>query len=299
MNVLYKLPEYEQHPVAIALMPGGMDDMEFAAFCGDVAQRGFVGGPITIYEGKVLDGWHRYRAAKKTSTAPTFKTYEGTDPAGYVASCNVLRRRLGSLQKALVAARLHSDYGITQREACAKLSTSNEVLSLVIKALSSKNTKLIKRIENDADFSRGMLKEELSDAGLLRQAADKVTAPTGPNSVFNQVSEQDEVASLLGDTDGIGEGLTADKKKRTRANKTEAQKLADEYQALSETEKVSFLTIIWPSASKLAPKTAPVKAKDPTEAWLKIEKQAASAKAKKDAKQVVRKAARSAKEATK
>jgi hypothetical protein len=303
MTEVYKLPEYEQHPIAIQLMPGGMDDMEFNAFCADVSQRGFVGGPITIYEGKVLDGWHRYRAAKKTGTAPQFKTYDGKDPAGYVAASNVLRRKLGSLQKALVAARLHKDHGTTQREACAKLSTSNEVLALVLKALDSKNSKLIKRIESDADFTRGMLKEELADAGLLRAKAKEDERPKGPNSVFHiakdgtrrEVEQPDpDVDDLLGDTDGssepgTGTGLTSDKNKRTRAKKTEAQKLGEEYQALGEADKISFLTIIYPTAIKLIEKHKIAQAvgrvpMDAGEAWTKILKDQEAKKAAKKAK---------------
>jgi hypothetical protein len=297
MTELYKLPEYEQHPIAVQLMPGGMDDMEFAAFCGDVTQRGFVGGPITIFEGKVLDGWHRYRAAKRTSTPPQFKTYEGNDPAGYVAASNVLRRRLGSLQKALVAARLHRDHKLTQREACAKLSTSNEVLALVLKAMDSKNSKLIKRIEADADFTRGMLKEELSDAGLLRAGAKQDDKPTGPNSVFNQVpdtdgsSEDEEVEDLLGASKepGTGTGLTTEKNKRTRASKTEAQRMAEEYQALGEADKISFLTIIYPTAGKLIEKhkiaqaVGRVAPDDATAAWLKTQASTKKPRAKKAA----------------
>jgi hypothetical protein len=307
MTETYKLPEYEQHPIAIHLMPGGMDDMEFNAFCGDVAQRGFVGGPITLYEGKVLDGWHRYRAAKKTSTAPTFKTYEGNDPAGYVAASNVLRRKLGSLQKALVAARLHRDHGCSQREACSRLSTSNEVLSLVLKAMDSKNTKLIKRIESDAEFTRGMLKEELQDAGLLRAKPQEDEKPKGPNSVFHiakdgtrtEVPPKDTVEDILGDTDGIseepepgtGSELSKNKRKTTRASKTEAQKLSEEYQALGEADKISFLTMIYPTASKLITKHKIAQAvgrvptqQDSTDAFLAIQAKVDAAKAKKDAK---------------
>lgn len=310
----YALPEYEQHPIAIALMPGGMDDMEFNAFCVDVGERGFVGGPITIFEGKVLDGWHRYRAAKKTGTAPQFKTYEGKDPVGYIAASNVLRRRLGSLQKALVAARMHRDHGVSQREACAKLSTSNEVVNLVLKALDSKNTKLIKRIENDTDFSRGMLKEELQDAGLLRAKTAEDEKPKGPNSVFHiakdgtrtEVPQKDtDVDDILGDTDGIGEEepgtgteLTKAKRKTTRATKTEAQKLSEEYQALGEADKISFLTMIYPTASKLIDKhkiaqavgRAP-KQPDAGEVWTKIIKEQ---EAKKKAKSEKRAAAKPA-----
>lgn len=266
MTTLYKLPEFEQHPVALALMPGGMDDTEFDAFCADVEERGIL-FPATIYEGKVLDGWHRYRAAKRTGSELKFIEYKGKDPAGYIASCNVLRRKLSSLQRALVGARLHRTHGITQREACKKLGISNEVITLLLKAIDSKNTKLIKRIESEGDFTRGMLKEELEDAGLLRaKPKTDVDVSTLANSVFDLGRTQlsDAAYSVgLPDTDGsaddddtaeilgTGKGLKAEQRASRKPQKTAAALLQEQYEALMHDEKVSFLQLIWPTASKL------------------------------------------------
>lgn len=253
------LPTYEQHPVAISLMPGGMDDSEFTAFCADVEARGVL-FPATLYEGMVLDGWHRYRAAQRTGSALKFIEYTGTDPAGYIASCNVLRRKLSSLQRALVGARLHREYGITQREACKKLGISNEVINLVLKAMDSRNSKIIKRIEAEADFTRGMLKEELEDAGLLRaKPQTEVDVSTLANSVFNQVRTNPTPT----DTDGIpdeeedesweellsvGKGLKAGQRAARKPKETAAMLLSDQFRALMADEQESFLQLIWPMA---------------------------------------------------
>lgn len=258
---IYKLPEYTQHPVALALMPGGMDDTEFDAFCADVEERGIL-FPASLYEGKVLDGWHRYRAAKRTGSELKFIEYKGKDPAGYIASCNVLRRKLSSLQRALVGARLHRDHGITQREACKKLGISNEVITLVLKTLDSKNTKLVKRIEAEADFTRGMLKEELEDAGLLRaKPKTDVDVSTLTNSVF----DMGRTGGVARDTDGtededddgvdellaVGKGLKADQRAARKPKETVSQTMQQQYEALMHDEKISFLQMIWPTASKL------------------------------------------------
>lgn len=259
---IYKLPEYAQHPVAIALMPGGMDDTEFDAFCADVEQRGIL-FPATLHEGMVLDGWHRYRAAKRTGSELKFIEYKGKDPAGYIASCNVLRRKLSSLQRALVGARLHRDHGITQREACKKLGISNEVITLVLKTLDSKNTKLIKRIEAEADFTRGMLKEELEDAGLLRaKPKTDVDVSTLTNSVFDMGrtggvardtdgTEDDEYDDGVDDLLSVGKGLKADQRAARKPKETVAQTMQQQYEALMHDEKISFLQMIWPTACKL------------------------------------------------
>lgn len=259
--------EYKQHPIALSLMPGGMDDTEFTAFCEDVEERGVL-MPVTLYEGMVLDGWHRYRAARKTGSA--FKTieYTGKDPAGYIASVNVLRRKLSSLQRALVGARLHLDHNLTQRQVCKKLGISNEVVTLVLKALASKNTKLIKRIEDDSDFTRGMLKEDLADAGLLRTPAASTT-PTGPSNVFDLANHTQPKITLgegayAGVTDGIGDeeddevevligkGKASSDRAAKKPKNTAAQTLAEGFRALMADEKITFLRMIWPEAGVIA-----------------------------------------------
>lgn len=272
MTKIFEFPKYEQHPLASKLMPGGMDEAEFTAFCEDVEQRGVI-MPITLYEGKVLDGWHRYRAAQRTETAFKELEYKGKDPAGYIASVNVLRRKLGSLQRALVGVRLHLDHNLTQREVCKKLGISNEVVNLVLRAVQSKNAKLIKRIESDTDFTRGMLRDELEDLGLLRQKAPE-EALRGPSSVFDYASKPavDDTDAILGnspDTDGssnyedddtgpVGNakplpdtGKKAAHPER-RAKETAAHRLAEQFKALMADEKVSFLEMIWPEARGLA-----------------------------------------------
>ena len=261
MSGIYKLPEYKQHPIAIALMPGGMDDKEFEAFRDDCQERGII-MPATIYEGMVLDGWHRYRVAQQTGTELKFIEYKGKDPAGYIASVNVHRRKLSSLQRALVGARLHRDHGLTQREACKKLAISNEVITLVLKTMDSGNTPLIQKIERDADFTRGMLKEELEDAGLLRaKPKAEIDPKTLTNSVFDlgrtsqaadtdgSEEDDDDVGDILGgDT---GKGLKASQREAKKPQKTSAQLMQEQYEALMHDEKLSFLKMIWPTAKNL------------------------------------------------
>ena len=78
-------------------------ETEFEALCRDIAANG-VRLAIMIYEGKVLDGWHRYRAALKVgcTNIPIRKLKEDVDPARFVCSMNAHRRHLTKAQ--LVAA---------------------------------------------------------------------------------------------------------------------------------------------------------------------------------------------------
>lgn len=264
MATIFKFPEYIQHPIAAKLMPGGMDATEFKALKEDIDEHGVL-MPVTLYEGKVLDGWHRYRAARESGCAFEEIEYMGQNPAGYIASVNVLRRKLSSLQRAMVGARLHLEHNMTQRDVCRKLGISNEVVTLVLRVLASKSAVLIKRIEDDSDFTRGMLKDELTDAGLLRKPAAPAPAPVGPNSVFDlgkQTLSAEAARSGIPDTDSIGDDLEPDellvgkgKKAADRAARkptvTAAQTLAEGFKALMADEKQSFLKLIWPEAKPL------------------------------------------------
>lgn len=91
---------YEPHPLA-ALIPSMSDD-EYARLRDDVAANGLL-DPIALYEGKVLDGRHRYRACTETGVGPVFFEYDGASPAQFVISRNLHRRQLSTSQRAMVA----------------------------------------------------------------------------------------------------------------------------------------------------------------------------------------------------
>jgi MT-A70 len=88
------------HPLA-ALIPM-MPEAEYEALRGDVAERGLL-ETIVLYEGKILDGRHRYRACIETATAPRFREFQGEDPVSFVVSLNVRRRHLSASQLAVIA----------------------------------------------------------------------------------------------------------------------------------------------------------------------------------------------------
>lgn len=71
----------------------------------DVMKHG-VREPIWVYEGKILDGRNRYRAATVIDKPFEVKEYEGSDAAGFVISLNLHRRHLNEAQRAMVGAKL-------------------------------------------------------------------------------------------------------------------------------------------------------------------------------------------------
>lgn len=95
--------EIEPHPLAM-LFPGMADD-EFRGLVEDMRANGQL-VPVTIHEGKVLDGRHRVRALNEIGEPIWVVDFDGDDPAGYVMSLNLHRRSLNEAQRGMVAAKL-------------------------------------------------------------------------------------------------------------------------------------------------------------------------------------------------
>lgn len=95
-----------QHPIGAAVP--GMSKDEKADLRKSMEENGYFDEePIIMFEGMILDGFHRYTTAAKVGVTPTFKDYKGEDPVGYVAARNVRgRRHLSDDQKSIVAGKL-------------------------------------------------------------------------------------------------------------------------------------------------------------------------------------------------
>ena len=88
------------HPLA-DLMPA-MSEQEYAELRGDIEENGLL-APITLFDGKVLDGRHRARVCDELGIEPKTHNYVGDEPARFVLSMNVHRRHLTTTQRALIA----------------------------------------------------------------------------------------------------------------------------------------------------------------------------------------------------
>ena len=91
-----------QHALS-ALWPAMADD-EMIGLENDIRKHGVL-EPITLHDGEVLDGWHRYQTALKLGIQCEMMDYDGEDPAGFVISMNAHRRQMPQLTKARVVAR--------------------------------------------------------------------------------------------------------------------------------------------------------------------------------------------------
>ena len=92
--------DYEIHPLA-KRMPE-MEDTEFNLLKESIQRDGLL-QPIVLYEGKILDGRHRYRACQELQIVAQFVKYRGRTPATFVFGNNVPRRHLSVSEKLRLA----------------------------------------------------------------------------------------------------------------------------------------------------------------------------------------------------
>jgi hypothetical protein len=78
-------------------------DEELQLLVSDIRENGLL-TPITLYEGKILDGRNRYLACQMLNREPDYVQFSGKDPLAFVVSQNLCRRHLSESQRAMVAA---------------------------------------------------------------------------------------------------------------------------------------------------------------------------------------------------
>ena len=81
---------------------GEADSKDFDELVQSMLDRGFdPAHPIIMYEGAILDGWHRYLAAKKANVVPQFRDFTGAreEAQAFVWAENMARRQMTKRQK--------------------------------------------------------------------------------------------------------------------------------------------------------------------------------------------------------
>ena len=90
----------EAHELADLIPP--MSDETYTKLRDDIKENGLL-EPIALYEGRILDGRHRYRVCQELGIDCPTKDYDGDDPARFVISLNVMRRHLSYTERAAIA----------------------------------------------------------------------------------------------------------------------------------------------------------------------------------------------------
>lgn len=84
-----------------------MSEAELKTLIDDMKANGYdTSSPIITYQGMILDGRNRYRAAAEASVIPSTVEYSGDDPLAFVIRHNLNRRHLDETQRGGVASKL-------------------------------------------------------------------------------------------------------------------------------------------------------------------------------------------------
>ena len=95
----------QQHPLSLAFPSMGADD--FQALKDSIEAIG-VQNPVTLFEGMVIDGWHRYTAAQAVGmNCPTVEL-GNVDPRDFVLAQNKARRHITQAQLAMATTTVYS-----------------------------------------------------------------------------------------------------------------------------------------------------------------------------------------------
>ena len=102
--------DLKQHPLSAAFPQMGTSDWE--EHKASVLELGVL-NPVTIYQGMVIDGWHRYRAAKEVGVnCPSQLLQQGVDPQKFVIAQNKARRNLTAAQLAAATVMVYEWHGV-------------------------------------------------------------------------------------------------------------------------------------------------------------------------------------------
>ena len=99
---------HERHPLSAAFPD--LSDEEFTALKDSIERNG-QRDKILLFEGQILDGWHRYRACLELGKEPIFGVFTG-DAVECVIDKNIHRRQLTASQRAMALATCNQWLGV-------------------------------------------------------------------------------------------------------------------------------------------------------------------------------------------
>lgn len=123
---------YTQHPLSAAFPAMHAD--EYQALLDSVIEIG-IQNPITIYDGMVIDGWHRFNAANEAGLPCPSVSLGDVDPRDFVLAQNKARRNLTASQRADAVTSVYqwvaSNVGRPRGEATSPLAKTNAELAAI------------------------------------------------------------------------------------------------------------------------------------------------------------------------
>jgi N6-adenosine-specific RNA methylase IME4 len=197
----------ELHPLCHLFPP--MSQEQFAGLVENI-RGSFQREPIVVFEGKILDGRHRYRACVEIGIEPKFSTFEGTpqDAIEYIIATNMTRRHLDESQRAMVAAKLANMKSgrqaktgpngplVSNSQAADRLNVGRSSVTRAKRVLSGGSEELIKAVEGgEIPVSVGFKIAEMSH-DLQRE----IVADPRPDQAIKKAARKDRERELADKT---------------------------------------------------------------------------------------------------
>lgn len=190
------MSDWKQHPLSAAY-PAMADD-EFEGLVQDIRENGLKES-VVMFEGMVLDGWHRVQACGVAYAEIRTREFQGDNPQAYVISKNAHRRHLTQSQKAAAAARVYQwrTPGRPAPEDDKSAAAADLKVGDVAKAAGVSE----RTLRNAAAAERAGLGDDVRDGRISAEAAAEKAreangAPPKPPKKTPLEKAQDEIAEL-------------------------------------------------------------------------------------------------------
>ena len=201
-----------RHP--LSALWGDMPEDQYREFVAGIEKR-HIRQMIMTLDGKILDGWHRYKACLELGIEPFYAKYTGDDPSGYVISQNAHRRHLTPGQRAACIVACHEwaktgrppkgDPGSPPMSRAVSGSASVEkggpgsppvatVSDMAEEAGVSERTIQRAKVAQDAGLGEAVRSGELSPKGAAAQARGHPNLPKGPTPKERLEAQVDALA---------------------------------------------------------------------------------------------------------
>jgi len=190
----HAVPELKPHPLA-EIFPL-MDGKTYQELKADIKQNGLQ-EPITLFEGKILDGRNRYRACLELGIEPKCLEFDGDyqKAQAWSVSLNLHRRHLTDQQRAIIAAKMAKLKRGQKRGPIGPLRDYAKLMKV-----SEKSVKRAKRVlKSGASVVVRALEEEKISLGRAEQIVQKsvpeqvklLRSKSAFQSDLHQVSDSD------------------------------------------------------------------------------------------------------------
>lgn len=160
---------YKQHPLSAAFPAMAEDD--FALLVADIDANG-QRDPVVLFEGDVIDGWHRTRACDQLAMpVRTIELPAGVDPVAFVLSRNLHRRHLTASQRAIAVAACAKWLPVGGRVESATAAPAPDSATVALSPVPEPAGKSLKELADDAGVSRRTMAHA---AKVVKEAAPEV-----------------------------------------------------------------------------------------------------------------------------